>query len=103
VVRANGRVLFLGAQLASRKCPVVLEFGQGGRSEMSTWLKNQTCFVYVLRCWRESWLSPDQEPVWHFSLEKIGGERHHQGFKDLDELVAFLREQLGIKNVVKIC
>lgn len=45
---------------------------------------------YLLRLWQ----SGNAEPHWHAILERIAdGER--RGFANLDQLIAFLREQTG--------
>jgi hypothetical protein len=50
--------------------------------------------AYLLRYWEVRSDRPGQPSTWLFSLEEAGtGERC--GFRDLEALVAFLREELG--------
>jgi hypothetical protein len=49
--------------------------------------------AYLLRYWEVRSDRPGQPGTWRFSLEEAGtGERH--GFRDLESLLAYLREEL---------
>ena len=49
--------------------------------------------AYLLRYWEVRSDRPGRPSSWQFSLEEAGtGERH--GFRDLEDLVTFLREEL---------
>ena len=50
--------------------------------------------AYLLRCWEVRSGHPGGPSTWRFSLEEAGtGER--RAFRDLEALVAFLREELA--------
>jgi hypothetical protein len=50
--------------------------------------------TYLLRCWREDNTSPNQIPMWRFSVEEVLGKRGRRGFASFEEVVAFLRKEL---------
>ena len=50
--------------------------------------------AFLLRCWREVGAGPDGEPAWRFTLVQAGKEGSGRGFRDLEALVAFLRQEL---------
>lgn len=54
--------------------------------------------AYLLRYWEVRSDRPGQPSTWRFSLEEAGtGEK--RGFRDLEALVAFLREELVAAGV----
>jgi len=54
-------------------------------------------FVYVLTAWEERKASAERPAVWRFSLEDTGAQRR-LGFRDLDELTAFLHTQVDVTD-----
>ena len=50
--------------------------------------------AYLVRCWQEGGPDPDGAREWRFSVEEVLHERQRRGFDDLEDLVAFLREEL---------
>ena len=50
--------------------------------------------AYLLRCWQERQIGPDQGPLWRFAVEDVFGERLERGFGSLEALLAFLRVEL---------
>jgi len=50
--------------------------------------------AYLLRCWQEEPSEPGEAPTWRFSLQEVGAAQRRWGFRDLDALVAFLRETM---------
>jgi len=53
--------------------------------------------VYILRLWQERPASFDRPATWRFSLENVL-TRRQQGFANLEKLVAFLQEQVGVRE-----
>lgn len=51
--------------------------------------------AFLLRCWQESNAGPAGEPAWRFTLVQMGEEQTKKGFASLEELVAYLDEQLA--------
>jgi hypothetical protein len=51
--------------------------------------------AYMLRCWETRGERPDQPGAWRFSLECVQ-TKEKRGFEGLEDLVAWLREALGI-------
>lgn len=51
--------------------------------------------AYILRCWLEEQVGPGGEPQWRFSLEEVFQERRRIGFTSLEEMAAFLRNELA--------
>jgi hypothetical protein len=53
--------------------------------------------AYLVQCWQEGLA------VWRFAAQPIGRDAARRGFRDLDDLVAFLRAELkqekDIENV----
>jgi hypothetical protein len=50
--------------------------------------KHQPYRAYLLRCWQ------DAPAAWRFSVEEVRAEPQRRGFRDLDDLVAFLCTEL---------
>lgn len=50
--------------------------------------------AFVVRCWHEGMLSPEDLSGWRFSLTEIGGGQEPRGFVGYEELAAFLKMQL---------
>ena len=50
--------------------------------------------AYLVRCWRDKSTSDEERP-WRFSVEEILHERRRKAFKSLEELIAFLRDELA--------
>ena len=50
---------------------------------------------YLLRCWEVRSQQPDQPATWRYSLQDPHTEQKH-GFADLEELVAFLQDELVV-------
>jgi hypothetical protein len=50
--------------------------------------------AFLLRCWQEPGAGPDGKPAWRFALVRPGGVGTRRGFASLEDLVAFLREEL---------
>jgi hypothetical protein len=53
--------------------------------------------AYILRLWQERPASSDRPAVWRFSLEDTRARRR-LGFGSLEELTAFLEEQVGARQ-----
>lgn len=49
--------------------------------------------AYLLRLWRET-----DGGNWLFSLEDVFGERERWGFEDLNTLLKFLQDQIGVEE-----
>ena len=49
--------------------------------------------AFLLRCWQEDL---DGESHWRFTLVQMGEEGGKRGFASLEELVDYLREELGM-------
>jgi hypothetical protein len=53
--------------------------------------------AYLLRCWEVRREKPGRPSSWRFRLEQAGtGER--RGFRDLQALLAFLKQELGCED-----
>jgi hypothetical protein len=50
--------------------------------------------AFLLRCWQEPGAGPNGEPPWRFALLQPGDEGIRRGFASLEDLVAFLRQEL---------
>jgi hypothetical protein len=50
--------------------------------------------AFLLRCWREPGAGPDGESAWRFTLTQPGDKGSRRGFASLEDLVAYLREEL---------
>ena len=51
--------------------------------------------AYLLRCWQEE---VGGEPLWRFTLVGVGEEHAPKGFASLEDLTAFLREDLSMSQ-----
>jgi hypothetical protein len=51
--------------------------------------------AFLLRCWQETGAGQAGEPAWRFTLVEAGDEAGKRGFASLDELVDYLRDELG--------
>jgi hypothetical protein len=49
--------------------------------------------AFLLRCWQEN---GDGEPLWRFTLVKMGNDHSKKGFARLEDLTTFLREELSL-------
>ena len=83
-MRVPRGVLRQGAKMAATE-----EQGKNARPEASY-------RAYLLRCWQEAGAGPGGEPAWRFSLVRAGAEERQRGFARLEDLVAFLQEELGV-------
>jgi len=45
--------------------------------------------AYLLRCWQ------DEPTAWRFSVEEVRAQSRRRGLRGLEELIAFLRVELG--------
>jgi len=55
--------------------------------------------TFLLRCWQEEGVEKSGEATWRFTLVQIGdGEAGQKGFACLDNLVDYLRQELGEKE-----
>lgn len=54
--------------------------------------------AYLLRCWQEE---VGGEALWRFTLVGVGEEHAPKGFASLEDLTAFLREDLSKSQPVK--
>lgn len=50
--------------------------------------------AFLLRCWQEPAAGQAGEPAWRFTLVEAGDEAGKRGFASLDELVAYLKDEL---------
>ena len=50
--------------------------------------------AFLVRCWPEKGVAPDQPPTWRFSIEEVRAERRVRGFASLEALMAFLQAEL---------
>ena len=50
--------------------------------------------AFLLRCWQEAAAGQVGEPGWRFMLVEAGDEAGKRGFTSLDELVAYLKDEL---------
>jgi len=49
--------------------------------------------AFLLRCWQEN---VDGELHWRFTLVQMGDDHSKKGFASLEDLTAFLREELSL-------
>ena len=49
--------------------------------------------AYVLHCWKETSLTPHEQPIWRFSLQDARS-RQQRSFASLRELIYFLENSL---------
>lgn len=49
---------------------------------------------FILRCWQEEEANVDHQLDWRFSIQEIGTKRRQIGFNQLEQLFAYLEEQL---------
>ena len=50
--------------------------------------------AFLLRCWQEADAGPAGEAVWRFTLVQMGEGQTKKGFACLEELLAYLRDEL---------
>jgi len=51
--------------------------------------------AFLLRCWQEADASPAGDHAWRFTLVQLDQGQTRKGFACLEELVAYLDEQLA--------
>ena len=51
--------------------------------------------AFLLRCWQEADAGPAGQAAWRFTLVQMGEGKTKRGFASLEELVAYLDEQLA--------
>jgi len=51
--------------------------------------------AFLLRCWKEADAGPATKPAWRFTLVQMGEGQTKRGFSSLEQLVAYLDEQLS--------
>ena len=51
--------------------------------------------VYLMRCWRDNEATDRDKAAWQFWVEVIAPERRQKRFVSLDDLIAFIRADLG--------
>lgn len=59
--------------------------------------------AFVIRCWQEENLLPDQPPAWRFLLSPIGMGHTEHGFAEYGELVNFLKRELELPEAALSC
>ncbi len=58
--------------------------------------------AYLLRCWEEPTLASHDEGInWRFFVEEVFGQKRRQGFSDLEDVLAYLYEQLSAAQEVE--
>jgi len=50
--------------------------------------------AFLLRCWQEADAGPAGDAAWRFTLVQLGQGGTRKGFACLEELVAYLRDEL---------
>ena len=50
--------------------------------------------AFLLRCWQEADAGPAGQAAWRFTLVHLGQGQTKRGFACLEELVAYLRDEL---------
>ena len=50
--------------------------------------------AFLLRCWQEEGSDLSGEPSWRFALVKLGGKHCRRGFSCLEDMTAYLEEEL---------
>ena len=51
--------------------------------------------AFLLRCWQEPKAGQAGEPAWRFMLVEAGDEIGKRGFASLEEVVGYLKDELG--------
>jgi len=49
---------------------------------------------FIMRCWPEAGVAPDQQPVWRFAIEEVGPRQRPRGFGSLEAVMGYLGERL---------
>jgi hypothetical protein len=62
------------------------------RQENQATVENYRAFL--LRCWQDVSGPSGERSAWRFTLVQVRGEKRHRGFACLEDLFAFLHDEL---------